>query len=75
VRGAAEGEPSQKNPENDLPGEAEPGRSPRSDWIDAAWAVLLSILTIASRLPYRTRMLYNWDAVQFTLALQEYDVA
>src|SRR5262249_784933 len=24
--------------------------------------------------PYRARMLYNWDAVQFALALNEYDV-
>ena len=25
--------------------------------------------------PYRARMLYNWDAVQFALALREFDVA
>ncbi len=63
-----------RNPEG--PAGYTPGdMRPRSDWIDAAWAVLLAILTIASRLPYRTRMLYNWDAVQFALALQEYDVA
>jgi hypothetical protein len=36
--------------------------------------VALSLLTIVSRLPYRARMLYNWDAVQFALALREYDV-
>ena len=25
--------------------------------------------------PYRARMLYNWDAVQFALALREFDIA
>ena len=47
------------------------GRALRSD---LAVAVVLSVLTVLSRLPYRARMLYNWDAVQFALALQEYDV-
>ena len=37
-------------------------------------ASLLALLTVLSRLPYRARMLYNWDAVQFALALREYDV-
>jgi len=41
---------------------------------DCLLAVGLSLLTIVSRLPYRARMLYNWDAVQFALALREYDV-
>jgi len=42
--------------------------------VDLACAVALSVLTVLSRLPYRARMLYNWDAVQFALALREYDV-
>jgi hypothetical protein len=42
---------------------------------DLLLASALTILTILSRIPYRARMLYNWDAVQFALALQEYDVA
>src|SRR3989442_5062675 len=42
--------------------------------LDVLCAVALSLLTILSRLPYRARMLYNWDAVQFALALREYDV-
>jgi hypothetical protein len=46
-------------------------RCGRSDLVVAA---ALSLLTIASRLPYRARMLYNWDSVQFALALREYDV-
>src|SRR5881628_4188550 len=43
--------------------------------LDLLCAVALSLLTILSRLPYRARMLYNWDAVQFALALREFDVA
>ncbi|OLC15735.1 MAG: hypothetical protein AUH29_07010 [Candidatus Rokubacteria bacterium 13_1_40CM_69_27] len=43
--------------------------------LDFACAGTLSLLTVLSRLPYRARMLYNWDAVQFALALREYDVA
>src|SRR6185312_7595050 len=46
----------------------------RADRLDYLLAVALSVLTILSRLPYRARMLYNWDAVQFALALGEYDV-
>jgi predicted NBD/HSP70 family sugar kinase len=46
----------------------------RPDRLDYCLAVGLSVLTILSRLPYRARMLYNWDAVQFALALHEYDV-
>jgi hypothetical protein len=38
-------------------------------------AVALALLTLLSRWPYRARMLYNWDAVQFALALREFDVA
>src|SRR5258706_1608056 len=46
----------------------------RPDRVDYCMAVALSVLTMLSRLPYRARMLYNWDAVQFALALNEYDV-
>lgn len=46
----------------------------RVDRYDLLWASALAALTIWSRLPYRARMLYNWDAVQFALALREYDV-
>src|SRR5437763_982157 len=46
----------------------------RTDRYDAACALVLAALTVVSRLPYRARMLYNWDAVQFALALNEYDV-
>src|SRR5688500_16079301 len=46
----------------------------RTDRYDLACAVVLAALTVVSRLPYRARMLYNWDAVQLALALNEYDV-
>jgi hypothetical protein len=46
----------------------------RADRYDLAYAIVLAALTVVSRLPYRARMLYNWDAVQFALALTEYDV-
>jgi len=46
----------------------------RTDRYDVVCAVVLAVLTVVSRLPYRARMLYNWDAVQFALALNEYDV-
>ena len=46
----------------------------RADRSTIACAAGLSILTVLSRWPYRARMLYNWDAVQFALALGEYDV-
>jgi len=47
----------------------------RADRWDYACASALGILTLISRLPYRARIPYNWDAVQFALALREYDVA
>src|SRR5262245_23792027 len=42
---------------------------------DVGIGLLLALVTLASRWPYRARMLYNWDAVQFALALREFDVA
>ncbi len=42
---------------------------------DLAIALGLAALTLCSRWPYRARMLYNWDAVQFALALREFDIA
>src|SRR5262245_37697379 len=37
-------------------------------------ASALTVLTVLSRLPYRARIPYNWDSVQFALALSEYDI-
>ena len=42
---------------------------------DLGLALGLALLTLLSRWPYRARMLYNWDAVQFALALREFDIA
>ena len=42
---------------------------------DLAVALGLAVVTLLSRWPYRARMLYNWDAVQFALALHEFDIA
>ena len=41
---------------------------------DAWLAGGLAAVTLLSRWPYRAGMLYNWDAVQFALALREFDV-
>src|SRR5437879_8081467 len=46
----------------------------RGDRWDYLLAGALGVLTVLSRLPFRARMLYNWDGVQFALALPEYDV-
>jgi len=42
---------------------------------DLVLASGLALVTLLSRWPYRARMLYNWDAVQFALALHEFDIA
>jgi hypothetical protein len=42
---------------------------------DLLMMIGLAALTLLSRWPYRARMLYNWDAVQFALALREFDVS
>ena len=46
-------------------------RMPGTDWI---LAVSLAVLTLVTRWPYRLRLLPTWDAIQFALALGEYDV-
>jgi transmembrane protein TMEM260 (protein O-mannosyltransferase) len=50
-------------------------RSHLARHVDGWLAGGLAALTLLSRWPYRARMLYNWDAVQFALALREFDVA
>ena len=49
-------------------------RGPLERHPDAWLAGGLAALTLLSRWPYRAGMLYNWDAVQFALALREFDV-
>jgi hypothetical protein len=41
---------------------------------DLGIAAGFGLITLISRWPYRAHMLYNWDAVQFALALREFDV-
>jgi hypothetical protein len=43
--------------------------------VDLGLGLALAAVTLLSRWPYRARMLYNWDAVQFALALREFDIA
>ena len=50
-------------------------RAYRSPALDVAVSAGLALVTLASRWPHRARMLYNWDAVQFALALREFDIA
>jgi hypothetical protein len=42
--------------------------------IDWAVALALAAVTLATRWPYRAHLLPTWDAVQFALALDRYDV-
>jgi hypothetical protein len=42
--------------------------------IDAAIAAAFGLLTILTRLPFRSHRVFNWDAVNFVLALHDYDV-
>jgi hypothetical protein len=53
-----------------------PGPSPRIAMPRVDWALALGIagVTVATRWPYRARLLPTWDAVQFALALERYDV-
>ena len=41
---------------------------------DAAIAGAFALATIATRLPFRSHRVFNWDAVNFVLALRDYDV-
>src|SRR5205809_1230104 len=43
---------------------------------DSPWlyAVALFIVTVISRLPFTSRLLFDQDSVQFALALEKYDV-
>ncbi|MGI8854509.1 MAG: protein O-mannosyl-transferase family [Thermomicrobiales bacterium] len=41
---------------------------------DAAIAAAFALATIVTRLPFRSHRVFNWDAVNFVLALHDYDV-
>jgi transmembrane protein TMEM260 (protein O-mannosyltransferase) len=57
-------------------GPAKLGPAPRNTMppADRVMALILSGLTLATRWPYRAHLLPTWDAVQFALALERYDV-
>jgi hypothetical protein len=48
--------------------------SPAVPRVDLGLALGLAAVAVASRLPFRARLLPSWDAIQFALALGEYDV-
>src|SRR6266545_4038152 len=41
---------------------------------DGLIAGTLAVLVLATRLPFRTQYLYNWDSGNFALALRQFDV-
>jgi hypothetical protein len=52
-----------------------PGGTRRTqDFRDALIAAALVLVTIATRLPFRSHRVFNWDAVNFVLAMHDYDV-
>ena len=46
----------------------------RARRFDLAWMGALVVLGLVSRLPFLTRYLYHWDAVNFAFALRRFDV-
>ena len=41
---------------------------------DTALSALLFLLTLLSRIPFRSHILYHWDSVNFAYAMREFDV-
>jgi len=41
---------------------------------DALIAAVFALATIATRFPFRSHRVFNWDAVNFVLAMRDYDV-
>jgi hypothetical protein len=42
---------------------------------DTLLAVGLTLLTVLSRLPFRSQIMYHWDCINFAMALQEFNLA
>lgn len=42
---------------------------------DYAWALLIFVVGLGLRIPFRSGLAYHWDGAQFALALNEYSVA
>lgn len=55
------------------PADTREGAEPwtRSDWLICA---TLFLLTLLSRIPFRTGLLYAWDSVLYTRAIEDFDV-
>ncbi len=41
---------------------------------DVLIAALLAVLVLATRIPFRTRFLFNWDSVNFAFGMQQFNV-
>ncbi|MBN1276884.1 MAG: glycosyl transferase, partial [Deltaproteobacteria bacterium] len=46
----------------------------RSSINNIAYPAFFFIVTILTRLPFTSRLLYHWDSVQFALGLEDYDI-
>src|SRR5215510_15725045 len=57
-----------------LPARLGPSSRDAMSRVDRLLALTLAGLTLATRWPYRAHLLPTWDAVQFALALERYDV-
>ena len=47
----------------------------RGTFAALATSATLFLLTVLSRIPFRTRILYHWDSVNFAFAMRRFDVA
>src|SRR5262245_28407358 len=59
-----------------MTGPARLAQIPRTTMPGLDWALALGLagVTVATRWPYRAHLLPTWDAVQFALALERYDI-
>lgn len=48
----------------------------RETWLasDAALIAVLAVVTLVSRVPFRSQLLYHWDSVNFALGMERFDV-
>lgn len=54
-----------------------PARQSAAGWLanDAVLAAGLFVLTLLSRIPFVTHILYHWDSVNFAFAIREFNIA
>ncbi|MHB9111735.1 MAG: glycosyltransferase family 39 protein [Thermoleophilia bacterium] len=55
---------------------SEPERNVGARWNSSDWLITatLFVVTLISRIPFRTTMLYAWDSVLYTRAIEQFDV-